>query len=85
MTIGEHEREIVGTWILREGRMVPDENCARIEQLIAERLQRIGASHDGWTIYFVDPFSGMRWELIYPQSHLHGGGPPTLRRSDPTA
>jgi regulator of RNase E activity RraB len=79
--IGEHEHQIVGSWILQDGQLTPDANCARIEHLITAYLKRIGASGDGWAIYFVDP-SGCRWELFYPQSHLHGGGPPTLQRSE---
>jgi hypothetical protein len=79
--IGEEEREIVESWIWHDGLVTADENCKRIERLIAEHLERVGSSEDGWTTYFVDP-SGGRWKLIYPHGHLHGGGPPTLCRHE---
>ncbi|MCC5822765.1 MAG: immunity 27 family protein [Phycisphaerales bacterium] len=60
-----------------------DDNCGRIERLVAEHLERIGDSEDGWTIRYLDPSSGRLWEMTHPQSHLHGGGPPMLRCLDP--
>jgi Immunity protein 27 len=30
-------------------------------------------------VLYVDPSDSRYWELIYPDSQLHGGGPPTLR------
>jgi hypothetical protein len=33
-----------------------------------------------WETEFVDPRSGERWMLDYPQAERHGGGSPRLRR-----
>jgi hypothetical protein len=50
----------------------------RIEQLCDWHLQRIAARPDLWTELYRDPADGRFWELSYPDSGLHGGGPPRL-------
>ena len=35
---------------------------------------------DQWKTEYEDPRTGEKWLLDYPQSDLHGGGPPRLRR-----
>jgi len=42
-------------------------------------LREIGRDAGGWDILYRDPQDGRYWELIYPRSHMHGGGPPELR------
>jgi hypothetical protein len=51
----------------------------RIRFLTSRHLQRIRADVSGWTILYRDPDDGRYWELTYPQSEMHGGGPPQLR------
>ncbi|MGE0364310.1 MAG: Imm27 family immunity protein [Phycisphaerales bacterium] len=43
-------------------------------------LVRIGSSTDGWDTLYRDPGDNRLWELLYPQGHMQGGGPPTLRQ-----
>jgi immunity protein 27 of polymorphic toxin system len=31
-----------------------------------------------WSKLYLDPVDGGYWELTYPQSEMHGGGPPQL-------
>jgi hypothetical protein len=38
-----------------------------------------------WETEFVDPRSGERWMLDYPQAERHGGGSPRLRRIEDEA
>jgi len=38
----------------------------------------IGGADGGWSRLYLDPVDGRYWELIYPQSEIHGGGPPRL-------
>ena len=76
--ITAEEIEVCGNWILEDG-VVADEKCHRIEWLISNWLQRVGTDCSGWEVLYKDPHDGRYWELTYPQSELHGGGPPTLR------
>ena len=68
-----------GRWELRNGKVVADPVCARIEFLISNILQKISESDDGWSVLYLDPLSGRYWELKYPDSFSHGGGPSILR------
>jgi hypothetical protein len=43
-------------------------------------LQLIGSSDVTWISDYVCPATGVQWRTSYPQSELHGGGPPLLRR-----
>lgn len=80
MSIRRDETEIRGTWFLRGQKLVPDDTCRRIERLIETHLEAIGKDPSGWDTLYRDPTDGRFWELIYPQSDLHGGGPPMLRQ-----
>jgi hypothetical protein len=73
------EQEIRGKWILRGGKVQPDEECRRIHDLVASYLQELGCDSSGWDRLYLDPEDGRYWELAYPESELHGGGPPLLR------
>ena len=71
--------EIIGKWKLKDGRMIRDENCKLIEKLIHNEFTKVQTSEDGWTVTYKSK-DGTIWELTYPESHLHGGGPPKLTR-----
>jgi len=47
--------------------------------MINNELTEIEISEDGWTKRYQHT-NGSVWELTYPESHLHGGGPPKLTR-----
>jgi len=51
---------------------------ARIQQLVSQHLQRVTAADGGWSVLFRDPQDGRYWELTYPRSEMHGGGPARL-------
>jgi hypothetical protein len=51
---------------------------ARIRWLVAERLESLGHSADGWEWLFRDSRDGRLWELTFPYGSLHGGGPGRL-------
>jgi len=40
----------------------------------------VAVSEEGWSILYADQTDGSLWELSYPQSEMHGGGPQMLRR-----
>ena len=56
-----------------------DATCARIASLISGYLVALGSDESGWDALYRDPDTGKLWELSWPQSSLHGGGPPRLR------
>jgi|SRR5687767_556497 len=79
------EVDLVGAWVLDGGRVRGNAVCDRIEWLTRERLQVIEHDATGWSTLFCDPGDGRLWELTYPQSEMHGGGPPRLTEIDRSA
>jgi len=78
MKLQPDESLLVGQWIEVDGGVDGDEPCKRIRQLVAECLEQVATSDAGWTRLFVDKNDGRYWELTYPHSEWHGGGPSTL-------
>lgn len=70
--------ELTGHWQLAAGKMVADDTCRRIQQLISEQLIRIATDSSGWLALYRDPQDSRLWELSYPQGEMQGGGPPKL-------
>ncbi|MBL8340703.1 MAG: hypothetical protein JNL30_04475 [Rubrivivax sp.] len=68
-----------GRWLLKAGRVVADDVCARIDALVRGHLRELGRDASGWDALFLDPSDGRFWELTYPDSSLQGGGPPRLQ------
>lgn len=66
-----------GRWIRVDGRVIADEACAMIEQAISSFVE-LGIRDEGWTRLFRDPDDGRLWEVTYPHSEMHGGGPPSM-------
>jgi hypothetical protein len=83
MGISHSETLLVGKWLAIAGRVVADETCERIEGLVHSHLQELGRDETGWDALYSDPDDGRLWELTYPESHRHGGGPPQLRCLSP--
>ena len=78
-SIRPDETEIVGGWQQRNGELVPDDACQRVEDLVTSgQLKEVKRSEDGWSVLYQDVNDGRYWELTYPQSELPGGGPPAL-------
>jgi len=75
-----HETELKGRWIAEDGRVRGDAICERIKWLTQSYLVQVAYSRDGggWETLFRDPGDGRLWERTYPQSEVHGGGPPRL-------
>ena len=79
MNIDPSQTVLTGRWVERQGRIVADQTCRRIDALVRINLVEIGRDASGWDVLYRDPSDGRLWELLYPQSELHGGGPPQLR------
>ena len=78
MRLRPEESELNGRWVFEGGKAKKDETCLRIEMLVKQYLQKISTDDTGWKILFRDPQDGRFWELTYPESEMHGGGPPRL-------
>jgi len=74
------ENKIVGKWILKDGKIIGDKNNQLIEQMIENELVEISRKDGGWTVLYKSSIDNNYWELTFPQSELHGGGPKTLER-----
>jgi hypothetical protein len=73
------EKLLAGEWVSSANGVVGDETCERIDRLTKDVLERIADDATGWESLFRDPADGRLWELYYPHSEMHGGGPPSLR------
>jgi Immunity protein 27 len=76
-----NEQLLTGSWIAQNGKVHGDAICERIKWLLAHHLQKVADSPQwgAWETLYRDPDDGRYWERTYPQSELHGGGPPELR------
>jgi hypothetical protein len=74
------EHDLVGQSLDIGGRIEGDAVTDRIRALVHEHLVRLASSADGWDTLYRDPGDGRLWELTYPHSEWHGGGPPRLRQ-----
>jgi hypothetical protein len=73
------EGDLRGDWIVQRDRsVVADATEQRIEWLTKQKLQPIAKDSSGWETLYRDPKDGRLWELTYPQSEMHGGGPRRL-------
>ncbi len=77
--IQESETSIVGKWINSDSKLIVDDNCTRIKELIQDHLIKLAHDSSGWDTLYLDPSDNRFWELSYEEGHLHGGGPPALR------
>jgi hypothetical protein len=68
-------------WVMRDGKMVAEGDAATIDVLLGD-LDRVADGAAGWTILYRDRETEAFWELSYPQSEMHGGGPRRLRQLD---
>jgi hypothetical protein len=57
----------------------------RIQQLVSEHLHRLSTTDGDWSVLLRDPDDGRYWELTYPRSEMHGGGPARLTEVSPEA
>ena len=58
--------------------IIHDPSNERIDWLVNDYFSKVADSIDGWSTLYRDPSDDRYWELSYPESGLHGGGPPRL-------
>ncbi len=77
--LAPEEVDLRGNWIVQDNRsVIADATERRIEWLTTQKPQRIMNDWSGWETLYRDPRDGRLWELTYPQSEMHGGGPRRL-------
>jgi hypothetical protein len=77
--LGPEEVDLRGDWLVQKDRaVIADETEQRIEWITTQKLQRIANDQSGWETLYRDPRDGRLWELTYPRSGMHGGGPRRL-------
>ena len=76
--LNPNETSIEGKWNFDGSSMNSDDSCKRIEWLINNKLIEISVNGDDWETVYQDPEDRRYWLLSYPQSQMHGGGPPYL-------
>jgi hypothetical protein len=72
------ESRLVGAGVSSSVGFTADLTVRRIEDLVAHHLQFIGTDRTGWDKLYLDRSDERLWEMTYPESQMHGGGPPTL-------
>ncbi|MEQ8523176.1 Imm27 family immunity protein [Gracilimonas sp.] len=77
--IGPEESKISGGWIETEDGFSKDETYNRIEYLTENYLEKLAVDKSGWEILYRAPNDGRFWVKWFPQSEMHGGGPPELK------
>ncbi|WP_394086234.1 Imm27 family immunity protein [Roseixanthobacter finlandensis] len=60
-------------------------DAAEIDALLSTELIHLAATEGGWRKLYRHRATGSFWELSYPQSEMHGGGPRRLRELSLTA
>lgn len=78
MRLRPEETDLLGEWKVTGGVVVADATCKRIETLVEQILQKVAVDKSGWDTLYRDSEDGRYWELTYPHSSWHGGGPPRL-------
>ena len=81
--IAPTETVLEGRWVTVGGNVRADDVALRIERLTQSHLKFVESRKGGWTKLYRDPADGRFWELSYPSSHMHGGGPPRLEALSP--
>lgn len=78
MKLQAHETKLVGRWLATDRGVVADDITERIKVLTSSHLKHLAVDSTGWDHLYADPDDGRLWELTYPESEWHGGGPPSL-------
>jgi hypothetical protein len=67
-------------WVVSGSKVHAEGDAAKIDALLSAELVRISTTDGGWRTLYRHRTTGALWELSYPQSEMHGGGPRRLRQ-----
>lgn len=71
-------KKIICEWKLQGKKIIESSECLDIKRMLESELIEIATRDDGWIKLLKHKTTDEIWELDYPQSEMHGGGPPTL-------
>jgi Immunity protein 27 len=66
-------------WVSEDGKMVVRGDAAAIDEMLGTKLEKVRSDASGWLVVYRHRETNQFWELSYPQSEMHGGGPRRLR------
>lgn len=72
------ETILQGGSVTIDGQVLRNPVSVRIDHLISNELIEVTTGDGGWSTLYRDPVDGRYWELSYPHSEMHGGGPRSL-------
>jgi hypothetical protein len=67
-------------WVVDGSQVRAEGDAAKIDALLSVELVKISATDGGRRTLYQHRAAGTLWELSYPQSEMHGGGPRRLRQ-----
>ena len=70
--------DLTDQWVMRGGQMSNEGDAAAIDELLLSELAQIAATDGRWRRLYRHRTTGRLWELSYPRSEMHGGGPGRL-------
>ena len=76
MGLKSDEKILAGQWLVEGDKVIADDVCRRIDWLIESQMERLTTKD--WETLYQDKCDNRFWELTYPHSEMHGGGPPQL-------
>jgi hypothetical protein len=79
MKLHADETCLIGHWVKSASGVIADDVAQRIVALTSSHLNYLATDSTGWKHLYADPEDGRLWELTYPHSEWHGGGPPCLQ------
>jgi hypothetical protein len=78
MNLEKTETRLIGKWNFIGGSIKSDDTVKRIKWLLENQLKRLASDSSGWDDLYINPNDNRLWELVYLESELQGGGPPSL-------
>jgi hypothetical protein len=72
--------ELNDVWVVRDSKMIAEGDAKTINELLQTKLVEIRKGN--WATLYRHKDTEKLWDLVYPQSEMHGGGPRRLRRLD---
>jgi len=71
--------ELNDIFAIEGGNVVIRGDAGIIDDMLQNKLEKVRSDERGWTTVCRHRDTNELWELSYPQSDLHGGGPRRLR------
>jgi len=71
--------DLADRWVMRGPAVSNEGDADEIDALLSTELIEVAKADDGWRILYRHRATSALWELSYPNSERHGGGPRRFR------